>query len=295
MLNLYRAELLKIVGNRWVTGFTLWIFPVGALGAVLFVALLALAVDDFAAQFFREPPLWTSAMISAWNFPTNILGQMFLMGLTAVTFAGEYQWGTWKNIIPRRRRTALILIKFLALGTLVLFTFVLMSLILGLGYGLIAQIGGVPYGPAITRTTLAEFARDYSFQAFVTFLTVLITAIYAAFAAMLTRSILGGVMVGLGIVVVEPISTFLLAPVAFHFDWTFLLTIMRLTPTYNINNVTSWVTQNMPNPTIAFYYEAQGLPPPADSLGFSLLVLTGWVVLGIGLILWLFQRQDINS
>ncbi len=295
MLNLYRAELLKIVGNRWVTGFTLWLFPVGALGAVLLLAFLSLVVDDFAAQFFREPPLWTNTMISVWNFPTNILGQMFLIGLTAVTFAGEYQWGTWKNTIPRCRRAALILVKFLALGALVLFAFVLMSLILGLGYGLIAKVGGVSFGPAITQKTLADFARDYGFQAFVSFLTVLITAIYAAFAAMLTRSILGGVMVGLGIVVVEPILSFLLAPLALNYDWAFLLTFMRLTPTYNIGNVTSWVVEGKSNIITASFYEAQGLTPPADSLGFSLLALTAWVVLGIGLILWLFQRQDINS
>lgn len=295
MLNLYRAELLKIIGNRWVTGLTLWIFPVGALGVVLLLAFLAGVMDDFAVQFFLEPPRWTKTMIDVWRFPTNILGQMFLIGLTAVAFAGEYQWGTWKNIVPRHRRAALILVKFLALGTLVLVTFVLMSLILGLGYGLIAKISGVSYGPAVTKTVLADFAQDYGFQAFVTFLTVLITAVYAAFAAMLTRSILGGVLVGLGIVVVEPILSFLLAPLAFNFNWPFLLTLIRFTPTYNIGNVISWVSQDAPNATIAFYYEAQGLAPPADSLGFSLLVLTVWVVVGIGLILWLFQRQDIHS
>lgn len=296
MWNLYRAEIEKIVGNRWTTGFLLWIFPVGAAGVMVVISLLALLIDDFGKNFFYGgPPLWTEAMVGVWGFPTNTLGQMFLIGLTAVTFAGEYQWGTWKNIVPRHQRIALIGVKFLALGTLVVFSFALMSLIIGVGMGVVASISGLSYGPALSVEVLAAFLKDYGLQASVAFITVLITAVYAALAAMFMRSILGGVLVGLGIVIIEPVTAFLLMPLSTLLEWPWLLQLVRFTPSYNVNNVVSWVQNDAPNLMATTFFDAQGLTPPADSIGFSLAVLAVWVTLGIGLIVWLFERQDISA
>lgn len=293
MISLYMAELQKTVGNRWVTGFLLWIFPVGALGVVLFVALLALLIDDFGVRFFNETPLWTTTMIGVWGFPTNTLGQMFLIGFTAVTFAGEYQWDTWKNILPRQRRAALIGAKFATMGTLVVFTFLLMSVIMGLGYGLIALISDLPYGPALSAQVLADFGRDFGLQMVLTLLSVLITAVYAAFTAMLMRSILGGVLVGLALVIVEPVFAFILAPLARMLEAPNLLKLVRFTPTYNVDNIRSWVTNDTPSQMLAWMQEMVQTTIPSDGIAFSLLVLTAWVVVGIGLIIGLFNRQDI--
>ena len=295
MINLYRAELQKIIGNRWVSGLLLWVFPVGAFGVIVFVAIMALFIQDFDSQFFNEPPLWTSTMIGVWNFPTNTLGQMFLIGLTAVTFAGEYQWGTWKNILPRQRRTAVILVKFLALGTLVVFTFLLMSIILGVGYGFITKIAGIEYGPAFSQDVFVEFIKDYGLQAMLAFFTVLITSVYAALAAMLMRSILGGVMVGLGIIIVEPVSSFILIPIATLLERENLLQLIRFTPTYNVDNIRSLVSADVPSQMFTWIFEANNLGNVQNSLGLSLFILTVWVTLGISLILWLFNRQDISS
>lgn len=295
MLNLFYAELQKTVGNRWVTGFLLWIFPVGALGVLLFAGLMALAMEDFARNFFNGSALWTELMIGVWSFPTNTLVQMLLLGLTAVTFAGEYQWGTWKNIIPRRRRGALIGVKFLTLGTLVVLAFVLMSLIVGVGGTAIAHLAGMETGPALTLTVLREFLGDYSLHAALAFITVLITAVYAAFAAMLMRSMLGGIVVGLFIVIVEPVAAFLFMPLAAWLEWDRLLHIARFTPTYNVSNVSAWVRFDEPTNLSHFFFEMRGLAPPVDSLGFSLGVLALWLAVGLGLIFWLFGRQDIST
>lgn len=295
MLNLYRAEVLKIVGNRWIVGFLLWIFPMGALGLVVLISLLALFFDDFGPTFFGPSPQWTDLMINVWNFPTNILGQMFLIGLTAVTFAGEYQWGTWKNIIPRQHRMALIGVKFVALGTLVVLAFVMMSLIMGIGFGIAAILSGLPYGPALSMAVLRDFGGDYALQAFLAFITVLITAVYAALAAMFMRSILGGVLVGLGFVTIEPITAFVLMPVSLMMEWPWLLQIVRFTPSHNVSNIVSWVQHDGPDNVAATFYEMHGLIPPADTIGFSLTILAIWIMVGIGLILWLFERQDIAS
>jgi len=295
MINLYRAELQKTIGNRWVTGFLLWIFPIGALGVMVFVSLMALVLENFAENFFDGTPLWTESMIGVWSMPTNIIGQMFLIGLTVMTFAGEYQWGTWKNIIPRRRRYALIAVKFLTLGTLVVFAFVVMSIIVGIGGGIVAAAAGLECGPALSQDVITEFLRNYSLQAMLAFLTVLITAIYAAFTAMLMRSILGGALVGLGLIIIEPIVAFLLMPIAHWLDWNNLLHLIRFTPTYNINNIYSWSRFDEPSLMFSGVFEAGGLSISADSLAFSLVVLTAWVTVGIGLILLLFERQDISS
>ena len=295
MINLYRAELQKTIGNRWVTGFLLWIFPIGALGVMIFGIVSTLAFENFAENFFGGDLLWTEAMIGVWSMPTNVLGQMFLIGLTVVTFAGEYQWGTWKNVLPRRRRSSLIIIKFLTLGTLVTFTFILMSIITVVGYGLVAAIADLEFGPALSQDVVTEFLRNCSFQAMLAFLTVLITAIYAAFTAMLMRSILGGALVGLGLIIIEPIAAFLLMPLAQWFDWNNLLHLIRFTPTYNINNIYSWTRFGEPSLMFSGVFEAGGLSISPDSLAFSLIVLTCWAALGIGLILFLFERQDISS
>ncbi|MCL4262805.1 MAG: hypothetical protein KJ069_06300 [Anaerolineae bacterium] len=295
MWNLYRAELQKTVGNKWVTGFLLWIFPVGALGVLVFVSLLALAMENFAQNFFAEPPLWTDTVIAVWGFPTNTLVQMLLLGLTAVTFAGEYQWGTWKNILPRHRRPALIGVKFLTLGTLVVFSFVLMSIIVGLGFAVLTRIADVPYGPAISAAVLRQFTGDYALNAALAFITVLITAVYAAFAAMLMRSMVGGIVVGLGFVIIEPVTAFLFMPLAAWLEWDWLLHIFRFTPTYNVNNISSWVRFDTPTNLSHFFFEMRNLTPPVDSVTFSLTVLAVWLVVGIGLILVLFKRQDITG
>ncbi len=295
MINLYRAELQKIIGNRWVSGMLLWIFPIGALGVAIFVAFLALLIQDFDSRFFNEPPLWTNTMIGVWDFPTNMLGQMFLIGLTAVTFAGEYQWGTWKNVLPRQRRTAVILVKFLALGTLVVFAFALMAVILGVGYGVIAKIAGIAYGPALSQNVLIEFLKDFGLQAALAFFTVLITAIYAALAAMFMRSILGGVLVGLGIIIVEPVSSFIIIPISTLLENEKLLHIIRFTPTYNVDNIRSLVRFDAPSLMFSWIFEANNLGDVHNSIGLSLFILTIWIVLGMGLIIWLFKRQDISS
>jgi hypothetical protein len=38
--SLFRAEWIKIAGNRWVTSALIWIFPVGALAFVAVMSLI---------------------------------------------------------------------------------------------------------------------------------------------------------------------------------------------------------------------------------------------------------------
>ncbi len=297
MVNVLRAEWLKMVGNRWVTGFLIWVFPAGALGFVAGMSLMALLSPEFGENIYAlsEPPMWTSAFLGPWGFANNLFGRTFLLGFTAVTFAGEYQWGTWKNIVPRQRRGLLIMAKFINLGVLILIAFGLMSLILGFGQGLLTRIVDVPYGPEVTGPVLREFFGDYALQATLAFVSVIIAAIYAALSAILMRSILGGIMVGVGLSITEPLifgANLLLARL---FDSPFFLHLGRFSPFYNIENVNSWVrfdkAINWLEPSFQIFYRAA----PVDRLSFSVLVLAAWLVLGMGLVLFLFRRQDITT
>ncbi len=296
MLNLFRAEWLKIAGNRWVAGCLVWVFPLAAT-LFLVVAALILSLSGSARDGFAEddPALWTEQAVGVWNFPNNPIGRLVLLGFAAVVFAGEYQWNTWKNVVPRNRRLALVVIKFLALGAFVVMAFALMSIIWTLGFGLLTQIAGTSYGPTVTGEVLAEFAEDYAVQASTAFTSTIIAAGYAALAGMFTRSILGGVLVGFVLTFVESGLILGLLFIGWLLDIPRIVHVYRFTPGYNLLNVTSWINDNVslemqpyedgPHADIIF----------SDGLAFSLVVLAAWVVGLIALTAGLFQRQDITS
>lgn len=295
MLDLMRAEWQKMVQNRWVVGMLVWIFPVGAAAFSLVAILISLFSSAMRENFVMETPLWTVQMIVPWQLINNVFGRMLLMGFTAVTFAGEYQWGTWKNIVPRRRRAALLLAKFITLGLLILFSMGLMSLIWAAGQGLLAGVVGIAYGPSLAEADWGQFLRDYTIQAATTFTNVMITAVIAALAGMIMRSILGAVMVGLGISIAEPLSFVGFLGLAQLLDQPRIMHLFRLTPFYNLDNITAWLTRGEPSTFVEPMKFVLTDAVIADSVAFSITVLAAWMILGVAAILLLFQRQDITT
>lgn len=296
MRDLFRAEWLKIAGNRWVAGCMVWIFPLGAL-AFLLVAGVILLLSSTARQGFRqdEAALWTEQAIGVWSFPNNPLGRLILLGFTAVVFAGEYQWGTWKNIVPRNRRFSLVLVKFVALGVFVVLAFALMSVLWAAGWGVLTRIAGASYGPRITADVVRDFAGDYALAASLAFTSTIIAAGYAALAGMLTRSILGGVIVGFAVTFAENLSIVVLLLIGWLLDIPKAVLAYRFTPGYNLLNVASWISEKAPSVVRPYESGTHAEIVLSDSLEFSVLVLAAWVV---GLILltgMLFRRQDITS
>jgi ABC-2 type transport system permease protein len=295
MRDLFRAEWLKIAGNRWVSGCLIWIFPIVAFGAVVVLALI-LSLSSSARNGFRQDnsPLWTESAMAVWNVPNNPVGRLILLGFTAVVFAGEYQWQTWKNIVPRNRRVPLILIKFLALGVFVVVAFLLMSLIWTLGVGLLSQIVGVSYGPRIAGDVVSDFAGDYALTVGLTFTSTLIAAGYAALAAMLTRSILGGVLVGFALTFAENLSIVALIVIGYFLDIPRIVHLYQFTPGYNLLNVASWINDKVAL-NMDVTVESTATYVFSDSLTFSVIVLAAWVFGLIALTAYLFRRQDITS
>jgi ABC-2 type transport system permease protein len=295
MRDLFRAEWLKIAGNRWVAGCLVWIFPLAAV-AFLIVATLVLSLSSGARAGFRQDtsPLWTDNAVGIWNVPNNPIGRLILLGFTAVVFAGEYQWQTWKNVVPRNRRVALILVKFLALGVFVVMAFLLMSIIWTLGWAVLCQIAGVPYGPKITGDVLSDFAGDYALAAALAFTSTIIAAGYAALAAMFTRSILGGVLVGFALTFVENLSILGLVIIGYFLNIPRIVHLYQFTPGYNLLNVTSWINDKVAL-KMNVNVESRATYVFSDSLTFSVVVLAAWVFGLIALTAYLFRRQDITS
>jgi ABC-2 type transport system permease protein len=299
VFNLFRAEWIKIVGNRWVTAFLVLIFPVGMLAFVLvmsalFILFPSMRTDESTAGLGLDRAEWTEQAVEVWSVPNSLLGRLMMLGFTAVVFAGEYQWQTWKNVVPRHRRAALVLIKFLAVAVFVVLAFVLASIIFAAGWGLMVRIAGGTYGPAITGDVLADFAGEYLKQAWLAFTLTLIAASFAALAGMFTRSILGGVLIGAMFTYAEGLSILGMALIAHLIDFPRLVYLYRLTPSYNVANARSWITHNQP----ASMQDAGALLGDvldfSDSLNFSVVVLTLWGIGLIALTAYLFQRQDIT-
>jgi hypothetical protein len=299
VFNLFRAEWIKIMGNRWVTAFLILIFPVGMFAFVLVMSVLIVLLPGMRDQAGTETlgldhAAWTDQALEAWSIPNGLLGRMITLAFAVVVFAGEYQWQTWKNIVPRRRRVPLVLTKFLAVAVLVVLAFTLASIIFAAGWGVMVKLAGGTYGPAITGDVVADFAGEYFQQAWLAFTLTLISANFAALAGMFTRSILGGVLIGVAFTYIEGLSILGMALLAHLLDFPRLIELYRLTPSYNVANAQSWFTKGQAAGVQAGNLLGGDFSNFSDGLTFSVVLLVLWVVALVGLTAYLFQQQDIT-
>lgn len=299
MVELFRAEWIKLLGNRYMSALILWIFPVGMLAFMVIGTLIVsfaavFGEGDMAAELGFQDVNWTTQVIGVWSFPTGLFGRLLVLALTAIIFAGEYQWQTWKNIVPHNRRVPLVLVKFATVGFAILFAFSLMSLVMGIGLALMTEIIGGTIGPALTATTIADFIGDYVQQALLAFTLTMISASIAALAGMYTRSILGGTLIGMFFTFIEGLSVVGLVLLGILFDYPRLVYLYRLTPSYNIANVDSWLTNHQPTTQGADMAMMSDFIDFADDLNFSVVLLMIWVVSLVAVTAYLFQRQDIT-
>jgi ABC-2 type transport system permease protein len=284
--HLFRAEWLKIAGNRYNALLLVWIYPLSAL-LVLALAHLALLFPEARAGAALSTANWQQTSLGVFQIVNSELGRFLFIAFAATTFAGEYQYGTWKNLIPRQQRTALILMKFVAVVAFTLFGIVLATLIAGV----LIYTWGLAAGATITTTlTTDEFVRSYLIELTVTACIVLFASGFAAIGGMITRSIIGSVVVGLLFVLGEQgvlVATMIIRQ--FIPSLTGILQAAFLTTNYNLANVTSWIRLER-----GFIYPSMSLEQiTAPSLETSLLLLLVWVVVLVGGVVLLFRRQDI--
>lgn len=293
-LGLLRAEWQKVIKNYMLTGFLVWLYPIG-LAAFFTIAVFAALVSKTAqlAMVATSSGKWTTDMLGIWtlvtSFPANIIPRMLPLAFMTVVFASEYQWGMWKNLIPRSRRTSLILAKFVILILVISISILLSSLVIGAGQSLSHKVAGVAYGPAMTQEVLTDFLCAYARETLLGIISLVILAGYAALAVLLTRSILGGLLAGFGLSVLEPMSFLMLILISRLLNKPDIINLYQLTPTYNIENMRSWLVSNLPFTQVEANFNAE------PSLAFSSIVLGAWIIGLIILVISVFKRQDIVS
>lgn len=290
MIDLFRAEWRKIIGNRMSTGVLILVFPVGAAAILMLSIVLALLSSEFRASVAAHPPTWMDEFLFSWNVVNSEIGRLLVLAFAAIVFAGEYQWGTWKNVVPRRERVSLILIKFVAVSVFVLASFTAMSIIIGIGAGVVVAIAGGQYGPPLTGDVLGAFAHTYLLQASVAFTSALIASGYTALAAILTRSIIGSTVIGLVITFGELVILAALALLSFLLHVPSLTNGYLLTPGYNLSNISQWSSES----TGYSVGVGDGTLGPL-SLGVSLVIVAVWAIGLILLTTLAFRRQDLTA
>jgi ABC-type transport system involved in multi-copper enzyme maturation permease subunit len=294
-LSLLRAEWKKATGNLLLTGFLVWIIPIGVLTFYILGLLVFLVTDDPASAGITSISAGslTADMVGVWSliitFPGNILGRLLPLAFMAVLFAGEYQWGTLRQIVPRSRRSSLILAKVAISTFVVLISYILASLIVGVGQSAGHAILGLDYRTLLAGEVLSRLAESYFEHMLLGTLSLLILTGFAAVAAMLTRSILGGLLASFGLSILEPMSLVFLVILGRLLNRADLANLYQFAATYHLDNARSWFVAGHP------------LAPPLPgfavepALAVSLIALALWAIVPVAISIILFNRQDITS
>lgn len=291
MISIIRAEWIKSFKYTRLMVALVWFYPIMAAIVLIIGILASLFSKGFAA--YMQQSLWNEDILAIWGmintFPGNIFTRIPLLAYMAVMFAGEFEWGTWKNIIPPSQRASLIIAKLITLTGIIIMSLIATSAVIVL-FNLIAHaLEGIPYGPPISGRILSDLIQVYFFEIILSILSILILGSFIAIAAMLTRSIIGSMLLGLGLSLVDLLSVGLFMILGNLFNRQNIVNLFRFTPSYNLENVRSWFLNNT----------ALSQVPPgfnADlTLASSSLLLIMWIISLLAFIVWLFQRQDITT
>lgn len=288
MIQLCRAEYKKIVGNRRLMACMIYIWPlVGcAIGCLLTINF---ALNENAADTYRDGPFrWTEIALVPWFLLNNPLGRLLLIGFPVTVFAGEYENRTWKTVIPGNPRWRLMVAKYLTMSGFIVLAFTAMSVLLVFAVGMMNLAFGAEYPPTLDTTVLTGFARDYTLNATMAFVAMLVVGSLGILISIITRSILIGVFAGLVVSGIEFLGIpLILALAASILQQDAVLDLIVLTPSYNTDNIISWI--NFDTATEYFSSEVASL-----TLIESVVVLTSWIAGLVGLSILVFQRQDIQ-
>jgi ABC-2 type transport system permease protein len=294
MINLLLAEWKKTVWNILLTGFLVWAFPVGVFAFYLVMMVAGLISRDWMEGMLGiGTGFWTGDAFSPWGmllaFPFTILSRMMPLAFMAAVFAGEYQSGMWKNLIPRARRWKLILTKIAVIVLLMTLALALTSVITVAGQGAGHLWAGREYGPEVSWESISDFAVRYGQTVLLGAAVLILLADIAALAARFTRSALGSLMVVFLVSTLDSLSMWILMLVARIFSIPGIVHLYRYTMQCSIDNVQSWFQ----------FDRAVNLPfenfPAGPDLGFSLVMLALWCAGLTASAIILFERQDITS
>ncbi len=283
MLDVLEAERLKLARHR-VTWFLVWAYPIGLL--LIWCVVMAWeqgqggapevpGVPETAASWARE-----SAM--TWAGPGSTFGRYLIAAFTAVAFAGEYGWNTWKLIVPHRARMMLLAGKYLTVLGLLYAAFALTGLLTVV----LSLLGEAILGERVPAgLTPLLVLRAHALAALAGLAPVMLTIAYTSLAAVLTRSTIAAVVIGLVVGTAEQVfGKFapLFAIAAEDLVWT----LYHVLPGYHLDR--AWIADG----------KALRVPFPQGVValpwGTSLAALAAWIGGLTALTFAVFRRQDLN-
>lgn len=283
MLDAISAEALKLRRHRATWGLV-WVWPIG----IVVIWLLAIGVNfasggsDGGGE--ASAAGWIADSVSFWNVPAHPLGRYLIGAFVAVVFAGEYGWNTWKLIVPHRARNTLIAAKYITALALLAIGFTLAAILFSALGWVEDMVTGDPIPAGIAAGALV---RAHALAALAAVAPVLLTAAYVSLAAILTRSTVGALVIGLVITTLEQLFRSF-APLLEPYAPALIGALYQALPGYHLANLGSWLVDGrvleIPFPSGAFSMT------PSASLGIA----AAWIAVLTVLTFRSFRRQDIN-
>src|SRR5262245_24707400 len=111
ILEALRSEILKLTKNRWSMFWAFGFVPLFTLVIGLLFETFVRTTGNGPLANVTSPMNATLDGLSAFN---NSFLQIFPIAGAAILFAGEYRWETWRAILPRNQRSAILVAKMLA-------------------------------------------------------------------------------------------------------------------------------------------------------------------------------------
>lgn len=284
MLDAFSAELLKMRRHK-ATWFLVWIFPIACIVLLALGIVIDLADNSPAVT---TPPLarqWLAESAAVWSVPTNSLGRILISAYVAVVFAGEYGWNTWKLIVPHRSRGELIAAKLALVMALLAIAYALTGVLTTAMLRLEDAVTGDAFPPGVT---LAALATAHAKAALAAVAPALLTIAYTSLAAILTRSTIAALVIGIVVVTVEGVLT-QFAPFFAGYMPGLVWALFQVLPGYHVANLVNWIGEG--SALQAAFPDGSVVALP---WAVSLAAAGAWIAGLAALTLAAFRRQDIN-
>lgn len=260
------AEIFKLLRNRWTFFWAFVAMPAFAL-------LAGLSEETLVRVFLGDPLPYANPIDNLFSGLLSMqssIFQIFAIVGAATLFAGEYRWETWRAILPRTDRVAIMLAK-LAVFALAIALCILAS---GLARFLVGLYDAALTGDADWPSTpwlglLTGFVAA--------FLQIMVTAAFVMLAAVVTRSMMAAIVAPLVVVISLDITT------------------IRI----RLPDAELWVAA-LPNfASSSLSQQGLNLMGKADTIGTHLagagaLAMIAWIVVLACTAIVLFQVQDLS-
>lgn len=282
MLDAIRAEALKFRRHRATWGLV-WIWPIG----VALIWLMVIVVDLANGGPGRAPAsaaAWIADATDFWSILAQPIGRYLLGAFVAVVFAGEYGWNTWKLIVPHRARHTLIAAKYVVALALLASAYLLAATL----FNALGWVEDVVTGDAIPAgITAGSLLQAHFLGALAIVGPVLLTTAYVSLAAILTRSTVAALVIGLVVTTLEQLFR-LYAPLLDLYAHALVWPLYQLLPGYHLANVGYWLGEGR---ALMVLFPSG---PFSMAPGASLAILLVWIAGLTALTFRVFRRQDIN-